>query len=147
MDAVLSFVPSEDVVQFSAMTGQALYYMGEGDLKHKILAVVEEEGAAKASYALKLLQSEGHLTIASTGKEANTGRLVTQTYRVEGPVMLFLTTTSVQVDEELMNRCLVLTVNEDREQTKAIHQAQRQRQTLAGLLVGSGSPPYSHRPP
>jgi DNA primase len=135
MDAVLALVPPEEIVQFSAMTGQALYYMGEGDLKHKILAVVEEEGAAKASYALKLLQSEGHLTIASTGKEANTGRLVTQTYRVEGPVMLFLTTTSVQVDEELLNRCLILSVDEDRDQTKAIHQVQRQRQTLPGLLA------------
>ena len=135
MDAVLAFVPPEDVVQFSALTGQALYYLAEGELKHKILAIVEEEGAAKASYALKLLQSEGHLTIASTGKEANTGRLVTQTYHVEGPVMLFLTTTAITVDEELMNRCLVLTVDEDREQTKAIHQAQRQRQTLQGLLA------------
>ena len=34
-------------VKYSAMTGQALYY-GE-DLKHKILAIVEEEGAARAS--------------------------------------------------------------------------------------------------
>ena len=49
--------------------------------------------------------------------------------------MLFLTTTNIQVDEELLNRCLVLTVNEDREQTRAIHQAQRQRQTLPGLLA------------
>jgi DNA primase len=39
------------------------------DLKHKILAIVEEEGAERASYALKLLQSEGELTIASTGKD------------------------------------------------------------------------------
>ena len=51
------------------MTGQSLYYLGETDLKHKILAVVEEAGAEKASYALKLLQSEGELTIASTGKD------------------------------------------------------------------------------
>ena len=135
MDAVLSFVPPEDLVKYSAMTGQSLFYMGETNLKHKILAIVEEEGAQRASYALKLLQSEGELTIASTGKEASTGRLTTQEYHVEGPVMIFLTTTSVQVDEELLNRCLVLTVNEDREQTRAIHQAQRQRQTLQGLLA------------
>ena len=51
------------------MTGQSLFYMGETDLKHKILAIVEEEGAERASYALKLLQSEGELTIASTGKD------------------------------------------------------------------------------
>lgn len=135
MDAVLSFVPPEDLVKYSAMTGQSLFYMGATNLQHKILAIVEEEGAERASYALKLLQSEGELTIASTGKDATSGRLTTQEYHVEGPVMIFLTTTSVQVDEELLNRCLVLTVSEERDQTRAIHEAQRRRQTLNGLLA------------
>ena len=133
MEAVLAFLPEEQRVQYSAMTGQALFYLGETELKHKVLAVVEEEGAQRAAYALKLLQSEGVLTIASTGKESNTGRLITHQYRVEGPVMIFLTTTAVEMDEELLNRCIVLTVNEDPEQTKAIHQKQREAQTREGL--------------
>jgi DNA primase catalytic core len=135
MDAVLNLIPSEERVQYSAMTGQSLFYMGETNLKHKILAIAEEEGASNASYALKLLQSEGEVTIASTGKDDNSGQLVTREYRVEGPVMLFLTTTAIDIDEELMNRCLVLSVNETREQTQRIHQLQRQRQTLEGLLL------------
>jgi hypothetical protein len=81
------------------------------------------------------LQSEGVLTIASTGKDPATGRLLTHQYRVEGPVMIFLTTTAINLDEEMLNRCLVLTVNEDREQTQAIHRVQRQAQTLEGLLA------------
>jgi hypothetical protein len=137
MEAVLVLMPEEQRVQYSAMTGQSLFYMGETDLKNKILAVVEEEGAQRAAYALKLLQSEGVLTIASTGKDAATGKLVTHQYRVEGPVMIFLTTTAIEVDEELLNRCLVLTVDEDREQTRAIHRIQRQAQTLEGLLARS----------
>ena len=48
MDAVLAFVPEEERVKYSAMTGQTLFYMGETDLKHKILAIVEEEGAERA---------------------------------------------------------------------------------------------------
>ena len=84
MDAVLAFVPEEQRVQYSAMTGQSLFYMGETDLKHKILAIVEEEGAQRAAYALKLLQSEGELTIASTGKDPATGRLVTQSTASKG---------------------------------------------------------------
>ncbi len=32
--------------------------------------------------------------------------------------MLFLTTTAIDVEEELVNRCLVLTINESREQTR-----------------------------
>jgi DNA primase catalytic core len=135
MDSILGFVPEEDKVQYSAMTGQSLFYMGETDLKHKVLAIVEEEGATRAAYALKLLQSEGVLTIASTGKDPTTGKLVTHQYRVEGPVMIFLTTTAIQLDEELLNRCLVLTVNEDRSQTQAIHRQQREQQTIEGLLA------------
>jgi DNA primase len=135
MDAVLDLMPEEERTQYSAMTGQSLFYLGETDLRHRILAIAEEEGAERASYALKLLQSEGELTIASTGKDPATGRLVTQAYRVEGPVMIFLTTTAMEVDEELLNRCLVLSVDEGREQTRAIHARQRTAETLGGILA------------
>jgi DNA primase len=137
MEAVLSMVPAEERIKFSAMTGQSLFYMGEADLAHKVLAVAEEEGAERAAYALKLLQSEGELSIASTGKDNASGRLVTHTYRVVGPVAIMLTTTAIDVDEELLNRCIVLTVDEDRAQTRAIHDRQRAAQTLDGLLAGT----------
>lgn len=133
MDALLSLMPEPERVHYSAMTGQSLFYLGEGDLKHKILAIAEEEGVRQAAYALKLLQSQGELTIASTGKDPQTGKLVTAEYRVEGPVMLCLTTTAIDIDEELLNRCLVLTINESAEQTAAIQQKQREARTLAGL--------------
>ncbi len=133
MDALLSLMPENQRVHYSAMTGQSLFYIGEGDLKHKILAIAEEEGVRQAAYALKLLQSQGELTIASTGKDPTTGKLVTSEYRVQGPVMLCLTTTAIDIDEELLNRCLVLTINETAEQTAAIQQRQRQARTLAGL--------------
>lgn len=134
MDAVLAFMPDEETVRYSAMTGQSLFYMGETNLKHRILAIAEEQGASRAAYALKLLQSEGELTIASTGTDA-AGNLVTQEYRVEGPTTLFMTTTAIDIDEELMNRCLVLSVDEGREQTRAIHARQRARRTLNGLMA------------
>ncbi len=133
MEALLSLMPEAQRVHYSAMTGQSLFYLGEGDLKHKILAIAEEEGVRQAAYALKLLQSQGELSIASTGKDPATGKLVTAEYRVEGPVMLCLTTTAIDIDEELLNRCLVLTINETAEQTAAIQQRQRQARTLAGL--------------
>jgi len=135
MEAVLALMPEEERIQYSAMTGQSLFYLGEHDLKHKILAIAEEEGVSEAAYALKLLQSQGELTIASTGKDATTGKLITHEYRVEGPVMIFLTTTAIELDEELLNRCLVLTVNESREQTQAIQDRQRFEETLEGLLA------------
>ena len=134
-DAALSLMPGEECVSYSAMTGQALYYLGETDLCHKVLAIAEEEGAARASYALKLLVSEGRLSIAAAGKDPLTGRLTTNTYEVAGPVALLMTTTSPEIDEELANRLLVLAVDEGRAQTRAVHAAQRTAETIEGLVA------------
>ena len=59
MEAVLAMLPPEEVTKFSAMTGQSLFYMQGSDLKHKVLAIVEEEGA-EPRYALKLCKAKGN---------------------------------------------------------------------------------------
>jgi hypothetical protein len=111
--------------------------MGEKDLEHKVLSIAEEEGAGRASYALKLFQSEGRVSIASTGKDPASGRLVTHEYHVQGPAAILTTTTAIDLDEEFLNRCLILSVDEGREQTEEIHRSQRRAETLAGLLARS----------
>jgi len=54
--------------------------------------------------------------------------------------MIFLTTTAVEIDEELQNRCLMLTVDESKEQTEKIHTLQRQARTLEGLRIRNQKP-------
>jgi hypothetical protein len=54
---------------------------------------------------------------------------------VEGPISLVVSTTGIDVDPELENRAIVLEVSESRELTRAIHQQQRERETLAGILA------------
>ena len=58
---------------------------------------------------------------------------MTHEYHVEGPAAILLTTTAIDLDEELLNRCIVLAVDESREQTEAIHRMQREDRTLEGL--------------
>jgi hypothetical protein len=134
-DAACSLVPEEDLASFSALTGQALYYVSGQSLAHKVLAVAEEQGASRASYALKLLLTEGRLSIGSTGKDPATGRLRTTSYQVAGPVALVLTTTATDIDPELANRVIVLGIDEEPGQTRAIHAAQRRAVTLDGLVA------------
>ena len=50
----------------------------------KILAIAEEEGVRQVAYALKLLQSDGELKIASTGKDQASGELVTREFAFKG---------------------------------------------------------------
>ncbi|WP_197172499.1 hypothetical protein, partial [Novipirellula aureliae] len=92
-DSVLRFMPPEEQFACSAMTSQSLYYLGNENLRHKILSVAEEEGVRDAAYQLKLLQSEGHLSLVSTSKESGSGRTTTERYEVDGPVALVMTTT------------------------------------------------------
>lgn len=134
-EAALSLVAPEQTVAFSAMTGQALYYLGDTDLSHKVLSIAETEGAERASYALKLLVSEGRLSIAAAGKDPQSGRLVTSTYEVNGPVALLMTTTAAELEPELANRLVVLAIDESRAQTRAVQAAQRRGETLDGLVA------------
>ncbi len=131
MDSILSMVPPEDYLRLSNLTSQSLYYLEGGSIRQKTLAISEDHGLAEASYALKLLQSEGKLTHATVTKGPN-GKSVTQIHTVQGPVQLLLTSTSKDLDEELSNRCLVLTVDESYEQTKSIQHRQRMLHTRFG---------------
>ena len=134
LNSILDFVPDEDKEVLTAMTTQALFYLPENGLKHKVLAVVEDEGSQSASYPLKILQSEKKLVLAVTVKDPDGGLPRTQLKTVEGPVAQFMTSTQAEFDEELANRFLVLSVDEEREQTQRIHTAQREAETLRGLL-------------
>ncbi len=132
VEAVNALVPPEDLVALSAITSQALYYLGRTGLRHKVLFVAEEHGSSRAAYALKLLVSEGRLSIASTGKDAR-GELRTVNYETLGPLSLMMTTTSTSIDPELENRLVVLGIDEGPAQTDAIMAAQRASASLAGL--------------
>ena len=134
MDAILAMMPDEDQLCFSGMTGQSLFYLDSDQIRHKILAISEDEGMAEATYALKLLLSEGKLDYASVGRDSG-GGMTTQHTHVEGPVQAMITSTAMDIDEELVNRCLVLTVDETENQTGNIHD--KQRQSFTTKVAGS----------
>jgi DNA primase catalytic core len=140
LEATARLVPDEDKHQYTALTPQALFHMPEDELKHKALFIAEDVGAEGASYSLKTIQSDGELVIACTMKDENSGQMVTKTKIVHGPVALFLTSTSRSVDDELLNRLLVLTIDESAEQTDRIHAAQRHEQTLQGIIERRARP-------
>jgi len=135
VDAVTGLIPPEDLVSLSAITAQALFYLGGTELRHKVLFVAEEHGSSRAAYALKLLVSEGRLSIASTGNDPG-GQPRTKSFETLGPMSLMMTTTSTTLDPELENRLVVLGVDEDPAQTGAVMTAQRRAASLAGLRSG-----------
>jgi hypothetical protein len=134
LEAVGRIIPDEDKHQYTALTPQALFHMPEKELQHKALFVAEDVGAEGAAYSLKTMQSDGQLIMACTTKDEATGQMMTKTKLVRGPVAVFLTSTSRSIDDELLNRLLVLSIDESPEQTQRIHQAQRYARSLEGIM-------------
>ncbi len=132
-DAALSFVPPEDLVKLTALSGKALFYKERLSLKNKVLSLEEGDGAEEASYAIRNLISAGELIIESAIKDPASGKIITMVNRVEGPTAVFLTTTNPDTDAETKTRFFVTSIDESREQTRKIMEFQRQRQTLKGI--------------
>jgi DNA primase len=134
-DALCAFVPPEELVRVTRLTGQALFYKDPYSLQRKMLVIAEDEGAQQAVYSLRTLASDQRLSIAATRTDPNTGKLQTEHYEVFGPVVIVITTTSAEAfDEETRSRFVQLSMNESIEQTKAILERQRHQYSLLGVL-------------
>jgi len=133
-DTALLFVPPEELVKLTSLSGKALFYKERHALTHKVLSLEEGDGAQEATYAIRNLISAGELVIESTIKDLATGRLTTMENRVEGPTSVFITTTDPEIDPETKSRFFVTSIDEGRDQTRRILVFQRKRQTLDGLV-------------
>jgi DNA primase catalytic core len=133
-DAVLALVPEEDFVKYTRVTDQALFYKDEDSLVHKILAIEEEEGMGGAAYSIRNIQSSKKITVAATGKDPVSGKMRTEEYTVKGPVAVMITTTAAELEGETASRFLFLTIDESSHMTEAIHQKQREAETINGLI-------------
>jgi DNA primase len=87
-----------------------------------------------AAYSIRNIQSSKKITVAATGKDPGTGRMKTEEYTVKGPVSVMLTTTAAELEGETASRFLFLTVDESKQMTEAIHEKQREAETLEGII-------------
>jgi len=124
-DAVLSFIPEEEVVKYTRLTGQALFYHEKEALYKKVLAIEEEAGALDTDYGLRNVLTSDCLRTGSTIKDSVSGELKNQTVEVKISTSVFMTTTKQTLNYETMNRFIVATIDESEEQTERILEYQR----------------------
>lgn len=127
--------PPEDVILYSRLSTQALVYVPKDFLKRKLLIIEERKGAEEAEYSIRVLQSKQRLSSAIVVKDPNTGRMKTQVFEVEGPIAYLETTTNARaINPENATRCFEIWLDESEEQTRRIHERQRQARSLSGLV-------------
>jgi hypothetical protein len=134
MDGVSELCPTESIYPASYLSGKALVHMAVDALKKKFMPLAESKGVEDSDYFLRLLISAGHLVARITSRDPASGRLFTETKRIEGPTAVMVTTAKAYADEETSSRFILLGADESRAQTRRILQSQRERHGLAGLL-------------
>ncbi len=133
MEHLASFVPEEDIIVYTRITPQALYYKDERSLKHKLIITAEQDGLFGADYSIRELISSKILRMAAPVKDPFTGKMKTVEYEVEGPISLLFSTTNTNINFENATRCFVLSLDESKEQTRKVQEFQRRARTIAGL--------------
>jgi hypothetical protein len=123
VERVASLFPPEAVVLATQMTPQALFHARPGSLSHRWVVAgersrLENDDQAESTRALREMLSGGRLTKMMPCKVD--GEIQTVTIEQEGPIAFVESTTSARVFEEDANRCIMLSTDERRSQTKTI---------------------------
>jgi hypothetical protein len=136
---VAGLFPRESVISTTQMTPQALFHARPGSLSHRWVVAgersrLENDDKAEATRALREMLSAGRLTKMMPCKVE--GEIQTVTIEQEGPIAFVESTTSARVFEEDANRCIMLSTDERRGQTKTI--MRRLALTASGKVRSEG---------
>jgi len=123
-EKVAELIPEEDKVPSTSFTSNALYYMGEHDLQHKIILIEDMDGAEPVLYALRELISKKHIIKLVPQKDSN-GVTKTVTFKVKGPVTVAGCTTQESIYEDNANRSFLIYIDESKAQDEKIMDYQR----------------------
>jgi hypothetical protein len=126
LQRVSELFPPEVILAATSITTNALYYFKPGTLRHRFVVAgersrVEDDDQAEATRAMREMIEAGKLSKAVPIKFGDIFQ--TELIEQEGPIAFCETTTSANIFDEDANRCLMMSTDEQKEQTKLILQA------------------------
>ncbi|MBR06643.1 MAG: hypothetical protein CMP48_27930 [Rickettsiales bacterium] len=123
-EKVSALIPEEDKLEITTLSGNAFYYFGQQELRHKLILIEDLDGTDEVLYPLREIKSKKRITktvvIKNTKGETRTVSLV-----VEGPVCVAGCTTKESLYEDNANRSFLIYIDESKEQDRKIMDYQR----------------------
>ena len=129
VETVKKFLPPEDVVAVTLLSDQALNYIK--DLTHKFLILGEAVHSDIIEHQIREILSGKELSRLVTVKDEKTGKMESKIVKTPVIVASVMSSTSYSVNPENTSRCFVINTDESREQTRKIHEIQRQKYSLS----------------
>lgn len=125
IDTVARLIPPDEVISVTSLSEQALNYME--DLSHKFVSLGEIVHSETIEHQIREMLSKKELSRLVTTKEGQSGRMVTKKVKIPAIVSLAMSGTRYDMNPENTSRCFVVNTDESREQTRRIHEEQRNR--------------------
>ena len=119
-----ALIPDHEVIQCTASTDNAFYYIKNGDLRNKLILIEDLDGAEGVMYILRELMSKKMVSKLVTQKDPS-GKMQTIRVKVHGPISLAATTTRERLYEDNANRSLMISPDNSTAQMEAIMEQQR----------------------
>ena len=130
-EKVGGLIPEEDILQCTASTDNAFYYIKNGDLRHKLVLIEDLDGAESVMYILRELMTKKWVSKLVPIKDAS-GKIETVRLPVYGPISLAATTTREKLYEDNANRSLLIYPDGSASHQEAI--MEEQRRLSAGMI-------------
>ncbi len=130
VETVRRLMPEEDVVAVSSLSDQALNYIEEGGLMHKFLILGEAVHAEVVEHQIREMLSSHELSRLVVSKDVKTGELSSRTIRSPVVVSAVMSSTRSEMNPENASRAFLVNADESREQTRRIHESQRDKYSL-----------------
>ncbi len=129
VETVKKLIPPKDVVSVTSLSDQALNYIK--DLMHKFLILGEAVHSDVIEHQIREILSGKELSRLVTVKDEKTGKMESKIVRTPVIVASVMSSTGFNINPENTSRCFVINTDESREQTRKIHEIQRQKYTLS----------------
>jgi DNA primase len=130
VDTVKMLLPESEVIAITSLSDQALNYIPDGGLVHKFLTLGEAVHSEVIEHNIREMLSGKELTRLVTTKDEKTGQLLSKQVKTKVVVASVMSTTNHRINPENASRYFLINADESKEQTRKIHEAQRNKYSL-----------------
>ena len=111
LSMIMDFMPLDEVLKYSRLSPQALYYKNEEELAGRVLYIEELVGMEESLEPIRMLLSSGELAVSVVEKDPRTGQLRTVERRIKVDIPILSSGVRDLFDEETLSR-FILTYND-----------------------------------
>ncbi len=135
LSSVMDLVPSDELLKYSRLSPNALYYKSGEELNGRVLYIEELVGMEESLEPIRMLLSSGELAVSVVEKDPRTGNLRTVERRIRVDIPILSSGVRDIFDEETLSR-FILTYNDvTPRHMERILKAQAYRYSLEGEKV------------